>query len=160
MLSACCWAVAAILFRRVGERITAMGINLAKGLVSMLFMAVLLLPGFYSGLATLDTNSLAALALSGIIGICFGDTLYFLALMRLGARRTLLLGSEISFPTVEIEQGIYKSDSDSLIDHYSKKNGIINEKLVTLEYYKNGIFGEIIRLFKENRELKSKMSDP
>jgi len=71
-----------------------------------------------------------------------------------------LLGSEISFPTVEIEQGIYKSDSDALIDHYSKKNGIINEKLVTLEYYKNGIFGEIIRLFKENRELKSKMSDP
>ena len=69
-----------------------------------------------------------------------------------------LLGSEISFPTVEIEQGIYKSDSDSLIDHYSKKNGIINEKLVTLEYYKNGIFGEIIHLFKENRALKSKMS--
>ena len=71
-----------------------------------------------------------------------------------------LLGSEISFPTVEIEQGIYKSDSDALIDHYSKKNGIFNEKLVTLEYYKSGIFGEIIRLFKENRELKSKMSDP
>jgi len=76
-----------------------MGINLAKGLVSMLFMAVLLLPGFYSGLATLDTNSLAALALSGIIGICFGDTLYFLALMRLGARRTLLLGSLIPVTT-------------------------------------------------------------
>jgi len=69
-----------------------------------------------------------------------------------------LLGSEISFPTVEIEQGIYKSDSDALIDHYSKKNGIINKKLVTLEYYKNGIFDEIIHLFKENRALKSKMS--
>ncbi|MCF6337873.1 MAG: DMT family transporter [Gammaproteobacteria bacterium] len=102
LLSAFCWAVAAILFRRIGDRITAMGINLAKGLVAMFFMAVLLLPGFYSGLASLDTNSIAALALSGIIGICFGDTLYFLALMRLGARRTLLLGSLIPIITALI----------------------------------------------------------
>jgi len=102
LLSAFCWAVAAILFRRIGDRITAMGINLAKGLVAILFMAVLLLPGLYSGLASLDTNSLAALALSGIIGICFGDTLYFLALMRLGARRTLLLGSLIPVTTALI----------------------------------------------------------
>lgn len=102
LLSALCWAVAAILFRQIGDRITAMGINLAKGLVAMLFMAVLLLPGFYSGLASLDTNSIVALALSGIIGICFGDTLYFLALMRLGARRTLLLGSLIPVTTALI----------------------------------------------------------
>ncbi len=79
-----------------------MGINLAKGLVAMFFMAVLLVPGFYSGLALLDTNSIVALALSGIIGICFGDTLYFLALMRLGARRTLLLGSLIPITTALI----------------------------------------------------------
>lgn len=68
----------------------------------MLFMAVLLLPGFYSSLALVDANSLAALALSGIIGICFGDTLYFLTLMRLGARRTLLLGSLIPVTTAFI----------------------------------------------------------
>ena len=102
MLSAFCWAVAAILFRRIGDHVPAMGINLAKGLVAMLFMAVLLLPGFYSSLALVDANSLAALALSGIIGICFGDTLYFLTLMRLGARRTLLLGSLIPVTTAFI----------------------------------------------------------
>ncbi|HHI93023.1 MAG TPA: DMT family transporter [Gammaproteobacteria bacterium] len=102
LLSAFCWAVAAILFRRIGDHVPAMGINLAKGLVAMLFMAVLLLPGFYSSLALVDANSLAALALSGIIGICFGDTLYFLTLMRLGARRTLLLGSLIPVTTAFI----------------------------------------------------------
>ncbi len=102
LLSAFCWAVAAILFRRIGDRMTAVGINLTKGLVALFFIAVLLLPGFYSGLATLDTNSLVALALSGIIGICFGDTLYFLALMRLGAKRTLLLGSLIPVITALI----------------------------------------------------------
>ncbi len=79
-----------------------MGINLAKGLVAIFFMTMLLVPGFFSGLASLDTNSLTALALSGIIGICFGDTLYFLALMRLGARRTLLLGSLIPVVTAVI----------------------------------------------------------
>jgi len=79
-----------------------MGINLGKGLIALVFMAALLLPGFYSGLAALDTNSLTALALSGLIGICFGDTLYFLTLVRLGARRTLLLGSLIPVITALI----------------------------------------------------------
>jgi drug/metabolite transporter (DMT)-like permease len=102
LLSALCWAVAAILFRRIGDHVTAMGINLAKGLIALIFMAALLLPGFYSGLAAIGTNSLAALALSGLVGICFGDTLYFLTLARLGARRTLLLGSLIPVATAFI----------------------------------------------------------
>jgi len=41
--------------------------------------------------------------------------------------------------------------------YYSKENGIVNEKLQTLKYYINGVFGEIISLFNENRELKSKL---
>jgi len=94
--------VAAVLFRRIGDRISAMGMNLGKGLVALVFMGVLLLPGFYSGLASIDTNSIIALALSGFVGICFGDTLYFLTLMRLGARRTLLLGSLIPVTTALI----------------------------------------------------------
>jgi len=102
LLSALCWAVAAILFRRIGNHVSAMGINLAKGLVALIFMAVLLLPSFYSGLSLLDQNSLVALALSGLVGICFGDTLYFLTLVRMGARRTLLLGSLIPVTTAVI----------------------------------------------------------
>ena len=84
-----------------------MGINLGKGMIALVVMAVILLPGFYSELSTIDTNSLIALALSGLIGICFGDTLYFLTLVRLGARRTLLLGSLIPVTTAFIAVTVF-----------------------------------------------------
>ena len=73
-----------------------MGINLAKGLVALACMVALLLPG---GLETISQSSLIALAISGLLGICLGDTLYFLTLVRLGPRRTLLLGSLIPVVT-------------------------------------------------------------
>ena len=76
-----------------------MGINLAKGIVALICMAALLLP---TGLSEVDTASLTALALSGLVGICFGDTLYFLTLVRLGPRRTLLVGALIPVVTALI----------------------------------------------------------
>lgn len=96
LASAFLWALAAILFRRIGDDVSAMGINLAKGLVALLCMGVLLWSG---GLPAVDSTSLTALALSGLVGICFGDTLYFLTLVRLGPRRTLLLGALIPVVT-------------------------------------------------------------
>ncbi len=96
LASAFLWAFSAILFRRLGDAVPAMGINLAKGLVALLFMAFLLWPG---GLPQVDGASLTALALSGLVGICFGDTLYFLTLVRLGPRRTLLVGTLIPVVT-------------------------------------------------------------
>lgn len=102
LASAFCWAIAAILFRRLGDSVPATGINLAKGLVALLFLGVLLLPGLHSGFTPIPADSLTALAVSGIVGICLGDTVYFLALARLGPRRTLLLGSLIPVVTALI----------------------------------------------------------
>ncbi len=99
LASAFLWAVSAILFRRVGDGVPATGINLAKGLVALLCMAALLLP---TGLSGIDPTSLTALAISGLIGITFGDTLYFLTLVRLGPRRTLLMGALIPVVTALI----------------------------------------------------------
>lgn len=70
--------------------------------MALLFLGVLLLPGLHAGFAPIQADSLIALALSGIVGICFGDTVYFLALARLGPRRTLLLGSLIPVVTALI----------------------------------------------------------
>lgn len=69
-----------------------------------------------------------------------------------------LLGRDAAFPTVEIELGVYLSDSDALIEHYAKKHGVDQEKLMTLEYYKKGVFSKVISLFMENKELKSKLN--
>jgi drug/metabolite transporter (DMT)-like permease len=90
--SAFCWALAAILFRRVGSNVTATGLNLSKGLVAFICLGALLLT---SGFITPNYHSFITLALSGIIGICLGDTLYFITLVRLGPRLTLLVGSLI-----------------------------------------------------------------
>lgn len=90
--SAFFWALAAILFRRVGGQVSALGLNFSKGLVAIFCLGVLLI---FSETASVDVQSLLFLAISGLIGICLGDSLYFVVLVRLGPRLTLLLGSLI-----------------------------------------------------------------
>lgn len=76
-----------------------MGINLSKGIIAVVCMGILLTPG---GFSEISNDSLTALAISGLVGIVFGDTLYFLTLVRLGARKTLLMGSLIPVTTAVI----------------------------------------------------------
>ncbi len=90
--SAFCWALAAILFRRVGSSVSALGLNLAKGLIAFCCLGILLMTTEY---VPVNLQSGVVLALSGLVGICLGDTLYFVVLVRLGPRLTLLLGSLI-----------------------------------------------------------------
>ena len=90
--SAFFWALAAILFRRVGDQVPAMGLNYNKGLVAFVCLGILLL---FADTFAVDSQSLLFLTISGLIGICLGDSLYFVALVRLGPRLTLLLGSLI-----------------------------------------------------------------
>jgi drug/metabolite transporter (DMT)-like permease len=90
--SAFFWALAAILFRRVGDHIPAVGLNYSKGLVAFVCLGALLL---VTDTSMVDSHSLLFLSISGLIGICLGDSLYFLTLVRLGPRLTLLLGTLI-----------------------------------------------------------------
>jgi drug/metabolite transporter (DMT)-like permease len=90
--SAFLWALAAILFSRLGARLSAVSMNIGKGLIAFAVMGMVLVP---TGLMVPNSRTILLLGASGIIGICLGDTLYFLTLMRLGSRLTLLLGSLI-----------------------------------------------------------------
>lgn len=90
--SALCWAIAAILFRRVGEVVPAAGLNFSKGVIAFICLGALL---FITEVLSVGAESLVFLTISGIIGICLGDSLYFIVLVRLGPRLTLLLGSLI-----------------------------------------------------------------
>lgn len=92
LASAFCWALSAILFRQLGEHLPAMAMNLFKGLIAVLIMGVFV---FGSGSGMPLTDALWLLLLSGLLGIFLGDTLYFLTLVRLGPRATLLLGTLI-----------------------------------------------------------------
>lgn len=88
--SALAWAVGAILFRKIGERASPSAMNLGKSLVGLAFLGVAVLA---TGVTPIDPESAWRLAASGLLGIAVGDTLFFMALVRLEPRTCLLLAS-------------------------------------------------------------------
>ncbi|MBD2551477.1 DMT family transporter [Microcystis elabens FACHB-917] len=87
LAAAFCWALSSLLWRRLPTSLSAARLNLLKNLlaVALLLPLALLLPW------RLSPRPLALLALSGVLGIALGDTLFFAALRRLGTRRTLTI---------------------------------------------------------------------
>ena len=92
LASAASWAVASLLWARLGRRASPFALNLAKGLISLALVGVVLA---WRGFAELSTVGWAVLALSGAVGIGLGDTVYFAALVRLGPRKMLVVGTLI-----------------------------------------------------------------
>jgi len=84
------WASATVIFRRVGKDVPPLELNLLKGVIGVALLGVTLV---LSGelLVRIETAALVLLVLSGVVGIGIGDTAFFAALNRLGARRMLLL---------------------------------------------------------------------
>jgi drug/metabolite transporter (DMT)-like permease len=84
------WAVATVLFGRLGRQLPPLILNLAKGGIAIALMLLTLL--FRQQLWTaLPVWSVGLLLLSGAIGIGLGDTAYFAAVNTLGPRRALLM---------------------------------------------------------------------
>lgn len=84
LLSAASWAFATVVFDRIGKVIPYVGITFLKGTFSIILMMVLLL--FTRGLQAVRVWDFAFFALSGIIGISIGDSLFFKSLQDLGAK--------------------------------------------------------------------------
>ena len=88
LAAALCWTLSSALWRRLPTSLTAAQLNLLKNLLALLLLAPgLLLQPWRAGAAA----PLLLLALSGVLGIALGDSLYFAALRRLGTRRCLTL---------------------------------------------------------------------
>jgi drug/metabolite transporter (DMT)-like permease len=85
------WAVASVVYGRVGRHIPPVELNLLKGILALAMLGLTLFATRES-LAAVEPLALALLALSGVVGIGLGDTAYFRSLECLGARRALLLG--------------------------------------------------------------------
>ena len=96
LASSALWAMASLLYARLGVSIHALALNLLKGLIaSVLLLATIFLlfllgqaPSFWP-----DRTGLQLLIWSGLLGIAVGDTAYFLALNRLRPRRALLFSA-------------------------------------------------------------------
>ncbi|MEB3337175.1 MAG: DMT family transporter [Leptolyngbyaceae bacterium] len=84
------WSVAALVYTRVGQQISASMLNLIKGLIAIALLGLTLyIQG--NGFPTVSPIAFSLLLLSGVLGIGLGDTFYFKTLNYLGPRRTLLL---------------------------------------------------------------------
>ncbi len=86
--SAASWAFATVVFDRLGKLIPAAGMTFFKGLFSLVLMLILIL--CTGGFDLLSPHDFFFLALSGIIGISIGDTLFFRSLQDLGAKVQVL----------------------------------------------------------------------
>ena len=85
------WALSAVVYAQLGQRIPPLALNLSKGVIAIALISItLIVQGNYLS-PEMDAVAVGFLLLSGVLGIGLGDTFYFEALNNLGARRTLLL---------------------------------------------------------------------
>ncbi len=90
LAAACLWAIASIVYGKLGARIPPLQLNLIKGIIAIaLFVFTILVTGeLFPSIASLP---MFLLLLSGVIGISLGDTAFFITINSLGARRALLM---------------------------------------------------------------------
>jgi drug/metabolite transporter (DMT)-like permease len=86
--SAASWAVGTLLFKGIGEEFSPMAMTFIKSLLGLLLLAAALC---VVGWEPVKSFPLGWLALSGILGISFGDTFFFAALRRLPAHQVVVL---------------------------------------------------------------------
>lgn len=97
LASAFLWAVAAILFRKLGDKVSPFGMNLGKGIIAALCLGTLLL---LTDASPVTSRAFLFLGISGLLGITLGDTFFFMTLIRLGPRITLIATTIIPVATV------------------------------------------------------------
>lgn len=88
------WAVSVVMYRRVGRILPPVMLNMSKGLIATAILSlVVVIPWLTTGHApwNMPSNMILLMAISGVIGIGVGDSLFFAGLNRMGARRVLLL---------------------------------------------------------------------
>lgn len=89
--AALCWALGVILFKRAGESLPPLSLNLFKGIVGLLLLTPTIPMVGGTLLPDVPWTSWAVLAFSGVIGIAVADTLFFISLERLGAGLTAVV---------------------------------------------------------------------
>jgi drug/metabolite transporter (DMT)-like permease len=89
LTAAAIWAVSATLYGQIGKQVAPLTLNLTKGVLAIGYLLItMLLTGERLIIAPAQWWPLL---LSGLVGIAWGDTFFFMALNSIGARLTLLI---------------------------------------------------------------------
>ena len=84
------WALSSVVYSFLGQKIPPLQLNFFKGIVAVtLILLTLSVRG--EEFISIAPLPLALLAISGVVGIGLGDTAYFFAINKIGARKTLVL---------------------------------------------------------------------
>lgn len=97
LTSALLWAFVSILFKKLGDDVSPIGMNLGKSVIASFFLGILFL--FYDR-TPISNNAVIFLGISGLLGISLGDTFYFQSLVRLGPRLSLIITTLIPVVTI------------------------------------------------------------
>lgn len=85
------WAAASLLFARAGRTTRPVALNFVKTLIGLVsFVATVAVLHGTVWPSTISADALGWLAFSGFVGLTIGDSAFFAALNRLGARRAML----------------------------------------------------------------------
>src|SRR5690349_9651750 len=108
------WAIAVILFKKSGESLAPVPLNLFKNMLGLVLMAATLL--LFSGAAWpgIPAAAVAVAMVSGFLGIGLGDTLYFKALNELGASR-LGIAQTLYSPFVIVLSALFLAERLTLL---------------------------------------------
>ena len=87
------WAGGVIVYKRLGETLPPLTLNLVKNLIVLAMVAPTVLLVHGAALPTLSGAAVALALASGVLGIAVADTLYFKALNTLGAGRMGVVGN-------------------------------------------------------------------
>src|SRR5690606_36683793 len=68
-------------------------------------------------------------------------------------------GRALSFPTVETEPGVIKTDTQALIAHFRASNGLDDASLPVLDFYLKGLFQNVVNLYQEIMALKARLNE-
>jgi len=90
LVSAASWALGGVLWRKMGDEISPLSMNLCKGIIGSIYLLVVLI---MIGVEPIPISAFFYLGISGLIGIALGDTFFFMSLMSLGPRLSSLMGT-------------------------------------------------------------------
>ena len=111
LASAASWAFCAVLWRKLGEDISPLSMNLSKGIIGSLYLSVVLL---VIGIEPVSTRDFFFLGISGLLGITLGDTFFFMSLMNLGPSLSSLMGTLVPV-SVAFSAAMFLGERPSLL---------------------------------------------
>ncbi|MEE4246294.1 MAG: DMT family transporter [Kangiellaceae bacterium] len=111
--SAMVWAVAVIMYTRIGDTMPALELNLVKNSIGFLLLALTAITFESHQLPTMSMTDWTIVIISGVIGIAIADTFYMKALNTIGAGSTGVVAALYS-PFVIILSMLYLGERLSI----------------------------------------------